>query len=126
MTTAQLLTLDQILAQPDASAITAEVEVGPWGGKVRIRALSLEERDQIRREARDGDELNSAHFNALVLETAVVEPALTAGQAAQLTRKAFGPVQALLDEIYELSGITPAGQISKRAVDDAERRFRKR
>jgi len=45
--------------------------------------------------------------------------------ARQLQEKATGVVRYLLSEIYDLSGLTRLGSISKRAVEQAEKSFRK-
>lgn len=121
-----ILTLEQLLAQPDADALTEKVDLTPygWPGTVRIRALSLEARDRIREACTAGREFDQVRFDTLILVEGLVEPRLTEEQVRALRTKAVGPQQAIINRIQDLSGITPRGQTDARAVADDEAAFR--
>jgi len=119
-----MLTLEQLMALPKASDVTEVVEVPEWNGTVTIRALSLAQRNEMLMAVSEDDARDTERWNSLVLQAAFVDPVLTYDQAVQIGRLALGPVTRLLDKIWDLSGLTPAGGLSKKAVDDAEAAFR--
>lgn len=118
----KVVTLDELLALPDAENDVKTAEIAGLG-IVRARPLSLEEHRQIRDECGQGDKWDTGRFEALALSTCLVEPRMTYDDALKLRRKGAGIVQALITWILDLSGLTLAGMISAKAVDDAEATF---
>ncbi len=121
-----MLTTEQLLAQPDAEAVNKEIDLSAygWPGSVRVRALSLGERDECRERAFDKGKFRQDWFDGMALSIAMVEPRLTEDQAEALLKKPFGPLQVVLEAIMTLSCLTTRGEISAKAVDEAEAAFR--
>ena len=118
-----ILTLEELLAQPSARE-TSEACTIEGLGTVRVRALSLNEHREMRKECMQGDTWDDRRWNALLLAHGLAEPQLTYDQAVQVTEKAVGPVDALLAEILRISGLLPGGGLAQKAVDAAEATFR--
>jgi hypothetical protein len=120
-----LVTLDELLALPDAEDDIKTAEIAGLG-LVRARPLSLDEHRQIRDECAKGDAWDTGRFEALTLSTCMVEPRMDYDQAAKLRRKGAGLVQSLITWILDLSGLTLNGMIKAKAVDKAEAAFPER
>lgn len=119
---AKISTIEELLGLPDAEQV-AEIVTIAGLGTVRVRAISLREHREIRRDCVQGDQFDTDRFETLLLTRCVAEPALTYDQAAQLCAKAVGPVDDLVGVCFRVSGLTKRGEISKEAVDDAEATF---
>lgn len=122
----EYMSLEDILAQPDASEVTEEVDLSAFGwGKVLIRQFSIADQNAVN-DACTGKDGRFDHdkADAMMLSIGLVQPAMSEAQAAQLLAKRFGPVRHLLNCIQRLSGLTDLALISQQAVNDAERRFR--
>jgi len=106
-----MLTADELLA---GGALQYDVHVPPHvlqphalqsegatgaSGKLRIKPLTVRDLQLISRAAKDNDTLMSA----LMVQTALVDPALTLPQVQRLH---VGLMQFLLDEINRISGIS--------------------
>lgn len=124
----KLMTLEQLLAIPKAETVTREVDLSAWGlGSVRIRQFSIRDNRRIREEATDENgEIDRARLEALTLAAGLIEPQITEAQADALLDTQQAPWEHVLNEMYELSGVTALLQMSQKAVNDAECRFRKR
>ena len=120
-----MLSLEQLLALPDAETITEPVVVRGLG-TVTVRAISLEDHRIMRSECMQGDQFDWARWDTLALVNGLAEPQVTYDQALQLRRKAVGVVQDILDAIWRVSGLTERGEIRAQAADDAEASFRSR
>lgn len=116
-------TLEELLAVPTAHDTTAVVEVAGLG-TFRVRALSLAERHEMRRECQQGDQWDDDRWEALLLSKCIVEPALTYDQANQLRQRPVFLVNELVAAINGVSGIGARGVVTKAEVDAAEERFR--
>ncbi len=116
-----MLSADQILA---GSALTFAVEVPerllaldgalPPEGEarsVRLRPLSVGDLQLVMRAAEESDSL----LATLMVQRALVEPALSVAQVATLP---VGLAQFLLARVNELSGITAAADELAAAVED--------
>ena len=119
-----MLTLEQLMALPKAAEVTEVIEVPDWGGPVTIRAISLAQRDEMRRDTNANGVHDAGRWDTLVLVNGFADPVLDYDSAAQLRQLKLGGIGQVIDRIWELSGLTPAGQISKAAVDAAEATFR--
>ena len=119
----KLSTLEELLATPTAEETTEVVEVEGLG-TVRIKAYSADEFLRARKAAMEKGEFDQARWGAMTLHLCVVEPALTYDQAVQLRKRPSFLIDALLDAIGRLSGISISGNVLEEAVDDAERTFR--
>lgn len=126
----ELMSLEQLLALPDAETVTEVVDLSAFGlGAVRIRQFSVAQARAIYEDAAgtgtDDMDRYRDRLDTLTLARGIVDPAMTEEQAATLLQKQHGPVQHLLNAIRRLSGLTALMQLSAQAVDDAERRFRR-
>lgn len=119
----RIVSLEELLALPDAEEITEVVEVAGLG-RVRVRALSLNEHREMREDCSRGEAFDWTRWETLTLVHGMAEPQIAYDQAVLLRRKAAGAVDWLVSEIYRLSGLTGQGQLSAKAVDDAEASFR--
>jgi hypothetical protein len=119
-----LLTTEELLALPSAHE-TSDIVTIEGLGTVRVRALSLSEHREMRRECVQGDTWDDRRWNALLLMRGLAEPELTYDQAVAVTEKVVGPVDTLLAAILRVSGLipSPGGGMSQKAVDDAEATF---
>lgn len=100
---ASVVSLDQIRAADDTHAAEGVlVAVPEWGGSVRVRGLT-------RGEARSlGDGTTPADAEVFTLQHGLVEPAVTAEEAAVLLdEKGFAATERVLVAILDLSGLTP-------------------
>lgn len=101
---AAYLTADELLAGSalsfDISVPASLVEPGRLGeaGQVRLRPLTVRDLQLISRAARDNDAL----VGALMVHTALVEPALNVGQVNGL---GAGLMEFLLAEVNRISGL---------------------
>ena len=118
-----MLSLEQLLALPDAETITEPVVIRGLG-TVTVRAISLEAHRSMRSECMQGDQFDWPRWDTLALVNGLAEPQVTYDEALQLRRKAVGVVQDILDAIWRVSGLTERGEIRAQAVDDAEASFR--
>jgi hypothetical protein len=104
------LSAEDLLA---GSAVTHELQLpadlpgAPAGGSVTIRPLTVRDLQRIAHAARDDRELAAG----LMIQQALVEPALTAEQAGRLPA---GLARFLLDAVNSLSGIdTPRDRLGE-------------
>jgi hypothetical protein len=119
---ANILTVEQLLGTPAAHERMDTVTIEGLG-TVRVRALSLNEHREMRKESMQGDTWDDRRWNALLLVHGLAEPALTYDQAVQVTEMPIGPVDALLAHILRVSGLLPGGMLAEKAVDAAEATF---
>ena len=109
-----MLTGDQLLA---GAALTHEVEIppdllpsnghGPTEGRVLMRPLTVRDVQRIGKAAHDDENLSAA----LMIQQALVEPALKLEQVSQLPA---GLAQFLVERINALSGIsTPRDELAE-------------
>ncbi len=123
----KIMSLEELLAVPDAGEVTEVVPVPAWGGAVRIKAFSLAEQRAMREAARDERGLvDGGRMAVQMLVHGLAEPRVTAEQAEALLRKAVGPLELILQRLLDLSGLNPQGQVSEKAVVEAEKSLRAR
>jgi hypothetical protein len=108
------LTVEELLA---GGALTHEVEVpaellsadgdGPADARVVLRPLTVRDLQRIGKAARDDEELSAA----LMIQQALVEPALNLEQVSQL---AAGLARFLVERINAISGVsTPQNALAE-------------
>lgn len=119
---ANILTVEELLGTPAARERVETVTIEGLG-TVSVRALSLIEHREMRKECMQGDAWDERRWNALLLMHGMAEPELTYDQAVQVTEKVVGPVDALLAHILRISGLLPGGRLAEKAVDAAEATF---
>jgi hypothetical protein len=113
-----MLSADELLA---GGALHYDIEVPSYilqpdqvtasAGKLRIKPLTVRDLQLISRAAKDNDALMSA----LMVQTALVEPALTLPQVHRLH---VGLMQFLLDEINRISGISVSNEALQGYAED--------
>jgi hypothetical protein len=108
------LSPEAILAAQDLPE--ADVDVPEWGGRVRVRGLTMGEVLAIRKAVGDDERLVVVH----TLATAFVHPAMTVDQAEALMGKSGAVAQRVLVTINSLNGVGPNGQAG---VVAAQRQF---
>lgn len=105
--TAPLLNRDQILGADDLQGET--VDVPEWGGKVRLRVLSLEERLEFE-DAQTGTATASDDVMAHMVARSIVgpgdEPLFKASDIPALKRKSSAVVSRLFERLLHLNGMT--------------------
>lgn len=79
--------------------------------RVRLQALTVDDLRLIARAARDNDQLTAA----LMVQRALVEPALSPSEVARMP---LGLLQFLLAEVNALSGISASEEQVARAIQD--------
>ncbi len=119
---ANVLTVDELLGKKPARERCDTVTIDGLG-TVRVRALSLIEHREMRRECNQGDEWDERRWNALLLMHGMAEPQLTYDQAVQVTEMSVGPIDELIAAILRVSGLLPGGAIDEEAVEAAEATF---
>lgn len=110
------LSAEELLA---GGALTRDVEIprelfgaednGPTESRVVIRPLTVRDLQRIGKAARDDDSLSAA----LMIQQALVEPALKSEQVSQLPA---GLARFLVDQINDLSGISTPNDALKELV----------
>lgn len=116
MTDTKILSVDEILAAPDLEEKT--VPVPEWGGSVKVKGFTKAKQQELRKQATVGGELDEQRLEMLMFVHGVSEPQFSLDQVEQLRDKAAGPIDRILKEILEVSGMNPE------AVKQAERSFR--
>lgn len=116
------LSFDALMAAPAATAVERDVPIAGLG-VVRVRALSLHEYWMLRASAMETGTFSDERWQTLVLSTGMVSPRVSYDEAWQLGEKAYGLVGQLVTAIVEMTMVTPLGDISQQAVDEAEASF---
>lgn len=101
----RMLSLADIMNAPDHKTI--EVDVPEWGGTVRVRTLSIGEREaweQQSKEALDKGQLY-AGFVALCMVDADDKRIVPEDQIEFFARKAAGPMKLVFDAAQKLNGL---------------------
>ena len=124
MSETRIATVDDLLALPNADAVTEEMDLAP-GVRIVVGALSLLEHTRMRKECSQGDTFDQERWETLMLKHGIKEPALTFEQAEQLKTKCVATIDEVYRVVLRLSGITPRGEIAEQAVEEAEASFRK-
>ena len=124
MAETKIATVDDLLALPNADAVTEEMDLAP-GVRIVVGALSLLEHTRMRKECGQGDTWDQERWETLMLKHGIKEPALTFEQAEQLKTKCVATIDEVYRVVLRLSGITPRGEIAEQAVEEAEASFRK-
>jgi hypothetical protein len=124
MAETKIATVDDLLALPNADAVTEEMDLAP-GVRIVVGALSLLEHTRMRKECSQGDTFDQERWETLMLKHGIKEPALTFEQAEQLKTKCVATIDEVYRVVLRLSGITPRGEIAEQAVEEAEASFRK-
>ena len=97
----KILSTDHIAQVLDRAE--AIVEVPEWGGAVKLRAMTLEQRDAIMAQAKGPDgQLDGQRLVRLLVLNGIVEPMLT---EAILAERAFGVIDRLANEVMKLNGM---------------------
>ena len=117
------LSIQDLLAIPDASDETLDVEI-PEVGTITVRAISLREHREMRSECFQGDRFDEKRWYALMLHNCLLDPTLTYDESMQLINKQVGVMNLIISSILDVSGLTETGRISKKAVDESEESFR--
>lgn len=78
-----------------------DYEVPEIGGKIKIRGLTLQERQDVKREATVAGELDSDKFDLGFVQVGMIEPKLDAGILLGLPSGIFDRLEA---KMLELSG----------------------
>lgn len=107
------LTRDQILSAPDLQ--TEDVEVGEWGGVVRVRGLTGAQRDayeasivkQVNGKPRMDMENMRAKLVALCIVDEAGNPLFTQADVEKLGQKSGAALQRVFEVAQRLSGLAP-------------------
>jgi len=103
-----MLTKEQILGAKDLQ--TRKVEVPEWGGAVYVRPLSSRDRDKYEAEISAGGQASFENIRARLGVCCICDESgtllFTAEDAAELGKKAAGPMQKVFNVIMEVNGFT--------------------
>jgi len=83
----------------------AVVECPEWGGEVKVKALSLDKRQEISRASEVGNGLDSIKLAVVTFIEGVIEPKFTAADFEVLKSKSSSAMNRVVNKICELSGI---------------------
>ena len=118
-----ILTIDEVLDSNDLQQET--LFVPEWGGEIVLRGMTRGEAFAARKAAlKDGDTADMLVYDMMVLLHGVVEPKLTKSHFDKLKGKSAGAIERITSRIMQLSSVTAAGNVSQKAVDEAEKSFR--
>ena len=123
MAETKIATVDELLALPNADAVTEIVEVEP-GVRVVCSALEMAKYTRMRSDCNQGDKFDQERWETWLVKNGIAQPELTFEQAEQFKKKRVKTVDKVYDTILRLSGITPAGELAEKAVQEAEAAFR--
>ncbi len=121
--TEKYLSFDSLMSAPSAEQVEQDVDL-PGLGCVRVRALSLHEYWKLQESAREKGSFDEERWQTLLLCTGMVSPKLSYDEAWRLGEKGYGLVARIIRAISDLTVITPLGDITQKAVDEAEASFR--
>lgn len=111
----RILSVSDILDAPDI--IEEVVPVPEWHGAVRIRALSIDEVFDIRKESMREGGADEEEAAMLMIVHGVVAPQFTPAHVTLLRKKNAGAINRILNRINAISGIT------REAVNTAKATF---
>lgn len=100
-----LLTRDAILKARDIS--TKDVEVPEWGGTVRVRQMTVAERDEFAKRAKDDANAESTGM-WIVLRLVVDEsgvPLFRPEDVEELKKRSFKAFDRLTDAVLSVNGV---------------------
>lgn len=105
MASPKLLTTEQIFAAKDRPEKVIKV---PGWGAVKIRTLSLRDRDFVTDKATDPEtgEVDDTALHAWLVQRAVVEPAIGEDQVEELKDRSVQAIEYIVAETAKLSGGT--------------------
>ena len=99
-----ILTKEAIFAVDDLP--TEIVHVEEWGGDIKIKALTLKQRNHAYSLATRNGQLDSSRASALMFCYGVVEPQFSDIDADELLKKSVGVIDRVNGRILALSGLT--------------------
>lgn len=101
----RFLSLDDIMRAPDHKTITHDVP--EWGGSVRLRTLTIAEREAWERGSKDDLDAGQlyAKFVALCMVDENDKRIVPDAQVEFFSRRAAGPMKAVFDAAQKLNGL---------------------
>ena len=119
-----ILTKTQILSASDSDF--CEVSVPEWGGEVRIRAMSLREKDTLDRLFKKED-LTDSEFMSHVLLVGVCDetgqPIFTSDDIPGLLDRNLSVVRRIVAAWRKLNGLLTEGADDQKAMEEAKADF---
>jgi hypothetical protein len=84
----------------------AVVDCPEWGGKVKIKGLTVPERAEVVEASKKSDgDMDSTMFALMSIVIGSVEPKFELVDLDKLKKKSFGVIDRIAKAIYEVSGI---------------------
>ena len=83
-----------------------DVQTPEWGGKVRIRGLTVEQQDEYRAKATVNDEVDQKMAALYLFIASLVRPRFTADRAEQLRKKAAAPFNRVIKRCLAINGLS--------------------
>lgn len=110
VTPARLLSFDEIMRAPDHR--TQTIEVPEWGGAVRLRTITIEERERWEQHVKDDIDQGRlyARFVALCMVDENDQRIVPEAQLEFFARRAAGPMKRVFDAAQKLNGIGEAAR----------------
>lgn len=98
------LKVEEILSARDL--IEEDIECPEWGGKIRIRGLTVEAQDEYRKRATVKDEVDQNLAARFLFIASVIKPRFTADRVEQLSKKAAAPFNRVIKRCLVVNGLT--------------------
>ncbi len=108
-----ILTKEAIFAVDDLP--TEIVHVEEWGGDIKIKALTLKQRNHAHSLATRNGQIDSSRVTSLLFCYGVIEPIFSDIDADELLNKNVGVIDGIVGRILKLSALT------KEAADEVEK-----
>lgn len=105
----KILSINEILSASDLEE--KAIEVSEWGGTVKVRGMTKQEQQQLRKQATDAaGQINPDLMEQLMIAHCLAEPRITVEQAGQLMQKSASAVDKVLTAIMDVAGLSEAAQ----------------
>lgn len=112
METGKVLKAEEILRCDDLH--TELVECKEWGGSVKIRPLTMQDRQEIHFGSMSSEgQSEPSKFNVLCFIKGVMEPIFKASDYEALSKKNGKVIMDVLDRIWAISGMGNRSEIKK-------------
>jgi hypothetical protein len=98
------LTADDILNAQDIAY--NDLFIPAWNGSVRVKSLTVDEKDEAMKMAMMGDRVDSKLFRIALVVVGCVEPKFTAKQALELGKKNGAVVYQIAEEVSTMSAMS--------------------
>jgi len=109
-----VLSAEQIAAALDIAEV--EMDIEEWGGSIKLRAFTLDERDKVLAACTEKDgKVDGPRLIRLLVVHGMVEPKLTPEQVAA---RSYAVIERIASKVMELNGMQSGKGASPATVAD--------